>query len=126
MIPEKVRAKFRAEECPVIGLDGDCLNYYGRTNANGYATAYIDGFSRLLHRWMWETFRGDIPDKLVLDHLCRIRRCCNPRHLEPVTREENLRRVTNPVHRSKTLDESESWQRFTATVDGIVAGRSSS
>lgn len=112
MIPRKVADKFRFEECPVAGLHGDCVNYYGRTNANGYPTAYIDGFSRLLHRYVWEVSVGDIPDKLVLDHLCRNRRCCNPRHLEPVTREENARRVSSPVYRDKSLEESESWRNF--------------
>ncbi|WP_396092344.1 HNH endonuclease, partial [Erwinia amylovora] len=35
---------------------------------------------------------GPIPDGLVLDHLCRVRRCCNPDHLEPVGFVENVRR----------------------------------
>lgn len=35
---------------------------------------------------------GPIPAGLVLDHLCRVRRCCNPAHLEPVTQRENLMR----------------------------------
>lgn len=28
----------------------------------------------------------------VLDHLCRVRNCVNPAHLEPVTQAENVRR----------------------------------
>ena len=37
-----------------------------------------------------------IPDGLDLDHLCRIPRCVNPMHLEPVTRGENTRRGMAP------------------------------
>lgn len=33
-----------------------------------------------------------MPEGLELDHLCRVRCCCNPSHLEPVTRAENIRR----------------------------------
>jgi hypothetical protein len=33
---------------------------------------------------------GDIPDGLVLDHLCRNTKCCNPAHLEPVTNRVNV------------------------------------
>lgn len=35
---------------------------------------------------------------LELDHLCRNRGCCNPLHLEVVTRSENLRRAIPNLH----------------------------
>lgn len=114
MIPETVLAKIRQEECPVVGLDGDCWNYYGRTTANGYASAYIDGHARRLHRYVWELLRGDVPDKLELDHLCRSRRCCNPDHLEPVTAAVNKARAKNPPYRAKEPHESQSWVNFNA------------
>lgn len=46
-----------------------------------------------VHRLMYEAFRGPIPDGLHLDHLCRVRECCNPDHLEAVTQAENNRRA---------------------------------
>lgn len=44
------------------------------------------------HRWIYEHLVGPIPDGLQLDHLCRVRHCVNPAHLEPVTAGENIRR----------------------------------
>lgn len=44
------------------------------------------------YRPAWEAVNGPVPPGLVLDHLCRDRRCRRPDHLEAVTEEENIRR----------------------------------
>lgn len=44
------------------------------------------------HRKAYEDLVGPIPEGLDLDHLCRVRNCVNPEHLEPVTRSENILR----------------------------------
>lgn len=44
------------------------------------------------HRWAYERKHGLVPDGLVLDHLCRIRSCVNPEHLEVVTHRINVLR----------------------------------
>jgi hypothetical protein len=45
-----------------------------------------------VHRLSWELVNGPIPQGLFLDHLCRVRNCVNPLHLEVVTTKENVRR----------------------------------
>lgn len=58
----------------------------------GYGSAKRDGRSRGAHRVAFELYRGPVPDGLVLDHLCQVRCCVNPAHLEVVTNRENVRR----------------------------------
>lgn len=70
-----------------------CWLWQGRLNARGYATFKINGQNVGVHRWAYETYRGTIPDNLVLDHLCKVKSCVNPDHLEVVTLEENNRRA---------------------------------
>ena len=41
------------------------------------------------HNWAYQNLIGPVPSGLELDHLCRVRRCVNPSHLEPVTRQTN-------------------------------------
>ena len=46
----------------------------------------------LAHRFSYEHFRELIPEGLQIDHLCRVRHCVNPVHMEAVTQQENIRR----------------------------------
>lgn len=50
------------------------------------------GGMRPAHRVAYELLVGPIPEGMVLDHLCHNTRCVNPRHLEPVSQEENMGR----------------------------------
>jgi hypothetical protein len=59
---------------------------------SGYGALGIGGRMRPAHRAYYEDRFGPIPDGLRLDHLCRVRCCVNPQHLEPVTHAENCRR----------------------------------
>lgn len=77
-----------------------CWLWTGATkNHNGYGALTLRGTPRsviLAHRFAYELLVGPIPDGLQLDHLCRVRHCVNPDHLEPVTQAENVRRGISP------------------------------
>ncbi|WP_433730849.1 HNH endonuclease signature motif containing protein [Actinoplanes sp. CA-051413] len=82
-----------------VDADGPCWEWTGRTKPSGYGVFRINpmGGDRLAHRTSYEMLVGPIPDGLELDHLCRVRRCVNPDHLEPVTHQENVRRSAAPA-----------------------------
>ena len=60
--------------------------------------------TRRVHRIVYELLRGPIPAGLELDHLCRVRCCVNPDHLEIVTTRENTLRGKSPtiINKMKT------------------------
>lgn len=76
-----------------VEVTGFCWHWRGSLNENGYGMSYLGGGRQLAHRRMYELLVGPIPEGLTLDHLCRIRFCVNPDHLEPVTLLENLARA---------------------------------
>lgn len=94
-------AKVEDAPCPVEGL-GPCLLWTGAIQSAGYALLKPDGPRRtapvLAHRLAYEHWVGPIPDGLQIDHLCRVRACVRPEHLEPVTRHENQRRGARGLH----------------------------
>lgn len=69
-----------------------CWLWTGWTNPSGYGRLKVDGHMVFAHRIAYQEVRGAIPIHLELDHLCRVRRCVNPDHLEPVTHSENIAR----------------------------------
>ncbi len=69
-----------------------CWLWVSKRGTDSYGTFSFDGQSRPAHRVSYEIFKGKIPDGLHIDHLCSVRSCVNPEHLEAVTCTENVRR----------------------------------
>lgn len=65
-----------------------CWIWSGARNNMGYGILGVDR----THRIAYTLLRGPIPDGLVLDHLCRIRCCVNPWHVEAVQQSVNVQR----------------------------------
>lgn len=80
-----------------IRQDGDCWIWTKTLTSKGYAPFYLTStYYVMAHRWIYELLRTEIPEGLLLDHLCRVHSCVNPWHLEPVTNRENQRRGEHP------------------------------
>lgn len=73
--------------------ESGCWLWTGALNSRGYSCIGVDGKSQLAHRVSYELHVGPIPEGLQIDHLCRVKRCINPEHLEPVTAQENCART---------------------------------
>lgn len=112
-----------------------CWLWTGFVKPDGYGSVKWRKTGAPAHRAVWEsTFDIDLPEDLQLDHLCRVRRCVNPDHLEVVTAAENVRRGGNAILtrdlaeqvRNATGTQREIGMRFgisQATVSAIKVGR---
>jgi hypothetical protein len=112
-IPPELAAK--------IDFRGPCWNWR-RSLKDGYGQVWVEGKRWATHRLIWTLLVGEIPPGLVLDHLCRNTRCCNPDHLEPVTNLVNITRGTGLAGRAR-------WRRckqgheFTPETTEVRDGR---
>lgn len=78
-----------------VGGPDDCWLWTAYKNKYGYGSfkPAHEASPAMAHRWAYECVtRQPIPQGLVLDHLCGVRHCCNPHHLEPVTVAVNVER----------------------------------
>ena len=69
-----------------------CMLWTGCKFRGGHGMFKIDGKNVGAHRVAYELSVGPIPEGLHIDHLCRVRHCVTPDHMEPVTPQENTRR----------------------------------
>lgn len=77
-----------------------CWLWTGMTRADGYGLIWGDGRPRPLlraHRVVYELLVGPIPADTELDHLCRVKRCVRPDHLEAVDHRLNVMRGVGPT-----------------------------
>lgn len=67
-----------------------CHLWVGGLSVRGYGVMILSNKSKQAHRVSYEVAKGQIPEGLVIDHLCSMPSCINPDHLEAVTQRENV------------------------------------
>lgn len=79
-----------------VDMGAGCWIWRGGRSPTGYGHFSTESYKGLAHRYAYMSVYGPIPEGLTLDHLCRIRECVRPLHLEPVTQRTNNRRGLSP------------------------------
>lgn len=76
----------------VVESEG-CWEWLGAVNMNGYGVVSVQRTNTPAHRVAWERANGPIPSGMLIDHICRNRRCVNPAHLRLATRRQNAENI---------------------------------
>lgn len=88
--PKPRSLKERFEEKYIPEPNSGCWLWLGAGTVAGYGLLSIARSTNdLAHRISYELYKGKIPVGMEVDHLCRVRCCVNPAHLEVVTSDEN-------------------------------------
>jgi len=90
---ESILAKF---VLPIT--ESGCWIWMGCLSPEGYGVVHFENKRWLAHRLLYTHLIGSMPKHLVSDHLCRVRCCVNPRHLELVTPAANVDRGLAKKH----------------------------
>lgn len=75
-----------------MGYKTPCMVRQSGICKGGYSQVRVNGILKMAHIVSWQNVNGPVPEGLQLDHLCRVRNCVNPDHLEPVTQKVNILR----------------------------------
>ena len=91
----------------------DCWLWTASLDTSGYGLFRESGKMLKAHRWSYTHYVGTIPEGLTIDHLCSVRNCVRPDHLEAVTAQENTarRRQSHCLRGHEFTEENTHWVR---------------
>lgn len=95
-----------------------CIEWDGYRDEDGYGRLSVAGKWCGAHRVAWEKARGEIPEGMVIDHLCRNRACVNVAHMEVVTPVENTKRGINATKEECTRGHPLSGENLMVRASG--------
>ena len=107
VVEEKVAVRFRT--FVYVNETTGCHEWTGTIDSKGYGGFKHQGKKVLAHRWAYLYEVGPIARGLHLDHLCRVRKCVNTKHLEPVTCRINILRGLAAAGRITHCSKGHEW-----------------
>ena len=81
-LPPRIAAKI------AVDADTGCWLWTAARTPD-YGAIHHEGRQYRAHRFIYELIAYGIPEGMQMDHLCRVKRCVSPLHVEPVTPSEN-------------------------------------
>lgn len=90
-----------------------CWIWTRHVDYKGYGRIHRKNKENKTHRFFYEEVKGKIPPNMTLDHLCRVRCCINPDHMEVVSSIENVLRGTGITATNKRKDRCVNGHLFT-------------
>ncbi len=93
VLPSRILEKISFE--PMSG----CWIWTASLNHDGYGMVWDGtlGKHTSAHRLVYRLLQDDIDQELELDHLCRLRCCVNPDHMQQVSHRENVLRGVSVI-----------------------------
>ncbi len=74
-----------------VNKTSSCWNWINISRkGHGYGRFWWNGQGIQAHRFAYLLFISDIPNNLVIDHICRNKSCVNVNHLRLITNKENI------------------------------------
>jgi hypothetical protein len=98
-IPQRVydRLQAKAHREPCTKAPGDCLISDYSAGSHGYAqigwTEEGKSIVTVAHLAIWRYHNGEPPEGQTVDHICRRKKCIEPRHFRLIPNFENARRT---------------------------------
>ena len=105
-----------------VPLSG-CWIWMGALDRDGYGSFFVKGRRFRAHRFAFEQSRGLVPADKELDHLCRVRCCVNPMHVEPVTHQVNMLRGDGVASENAAKTHCKNGHPFLGGNLAVRAGR---
>lgn len=84
-------------------LSTPCWEFTGAKDPAGYGAIRHCGKKCNVHKVSYEIFKGPIPYKHDVHHLCEYKPCCNPDHLDVLTRKQHSHQSINHLAMAAAL-----------------------
>lgn len=106
-----------------LARDGDCLIWTGARDSSGYGNIRVGGLTKSVHRLAWELGHGEIPEGLMIDHICHRPLCVKLEHLRLATRSENMRNRAGAQVDNRSTGARNVYSKRPGKFQVIVRGR---